>query len=101
MREMLFEPQRRHFTPSGQRSSSSACRHSASVSKSTFRVDSEFLALMVMGAMPKKRKPAHKLKSHELAQRVFGAHGHKALQDLVLQLDNKPKRKPPVRKPKA
>jgi hypothetical protein len=54
---------------------------------------------MVM-AMPRKKKPAHQLTSHELAHRVFGKRGHKALQDLVLELDQKPKRKPPTRKPK-
>jgi hypothetical protein len=94
---MLFDPQRRHATPSGQRSSSSALRHSLSVSKSTFKVDREFFALMVMGVMP-KRKPAHQLTGHELAHRVFGKSGHKSLQDLVLALDNKTKRKPPTKK---
>ncbi|HEY7789659.1 MAG TPA: hypothetical protein VIC33_04040 [Vicinamibacterales bacterium] len=50
--------------------------------------------------MPKKRKPAHKLTGDELAERVFGKHGHKQLKKLALALDEKPKRKTPTKKPK-
>jgi hypothetical protein len=53
---------------------------------------------MVMG-MPKK-KPAHQLTTDELAKRVFGSHGHKQLKALALELENKPRRKPPMKKPK-
>jgi hypothetical protein len=49
---------------------------------------------MVIGVMPKKKKPAHALESHELAERVFGKKGHKALKKLALELENKPRRKP-------
>jgi hypothetical protein len=49
--------------------------------------------------MPKKKTPAHRQTTDELAQRVFGKRGHKALKELALQLDKKPKRKSPTRKP--
>src|SRR5262245_126960 len=92
MREIESDPQRRHVTPFGQRNSSSACRHSVSVSKSTLRDDREFLDLKVI-AMPRKRKPATKLKNDELAKRVFPPDVHKRLKELVLALDKKPNRK--------
>jgi hypothetical protein len=56
---------------------------------------------MVMGVMPTKRKPAHQLTTEQLARRVFGTKGHKALKQLVLEHDEKPKRQPPQRKPRA
>jgi hypothetical protein len=53
---------------------------------------------MVMGVMPKKA--AHRLTTDQLAKRVFGKSVHKRLKALALELDEKPKRKPPTRKPK-
>jgi len=50
--------------------------------------------------MPSKKKRAHEMNDHELIVRLFGKRGHKALHDLVLALEEKPKRKPPTRKPK-
>lgn len=50
--------------------------------------------------MPRKKKAAHQLTSDELAKRVFGHGHHKSLKAWVLEHDNKPRRKPPQRKPK-
>jgi hypothetical protein len=50
---------------------------------------------MVIGAMPTKRKPAHQLTTDQLARRVFGKEGHKALKQLVIEHDQKKKRKSP------
>lgn len=51
--------------------------------------------------MPKKKKPANQLTDTELAKRVFPAGAYKRLKDLALELDNKPRRKAPTKKPKA
>jgi len=52
-----------------------------------------------MGVMPKKKKPASQLTTEELAKRVFPAGVHKRLKALALELDEKPRRKPPTKKP--
>lgn len=48
--------------------------------------------------MPKKRKPASELTDAELAKRVFPPGVRKQLEKLVLELDQKPKRKSPSKK---
>jgi hypothetical protein len=50
--------------------------------------------------MPRKKQPATQLTDHQLAHRVFGVRGHKALKDLLLRLDSKPKPKRQRRKSK-
>src|SRR5678809_400446 len=97
MREIDLDEQRKHSTPFGQRSSSSACRHSASVSKSVFRLLNEFFALMVI-AMPKKKKTANQMTDAELAKKVFPPSVRKQLKTVLFELENRPKRKQPQRK---
>jgi hypothetical protein len=52
-------------------------------------------------AMPRKKKTADQMTDAELARKVFPARVRNQLKQLMLELDEKPKRKPPTRKPKA
>lgn len=91
MREIESEPQRRHFTPSGQRNCSNAARHSASVSKSTIKRGKVILRVTIgVSSVPKK---ASEMTDKELVRKLFPAPVRKALKEVLAELNaEKPKR---------
>src|SRR5947207_14774458 len=91
MREIDSDWQRGQVTPSGQRNSSSACRHSSSVSKSTLSTGSVILALTV-GVLFMARKKAAKLTDEQLAKRVFSPGVRKQLKEALDALEKAPER---------
>src|SRR5262245_59188764 len=97
MREMLLDWQRGHSMPFGQRNSSSACLHSASVSKSTLRTGNVIFGRIVLPdlvVMMAKRK-ASKLSDKQLAKRVFSPAVRQQLKEAlaVLETGQKPEKK--------
>src|SRR5438105_14992645 len=100
MREIDSDWQRGHVTPSGQRSSSSACRHSASVSKSTLSTGNVIfgLTLGVLGVFFMARRKAHKLTDEQLAKRLFSPKVRKQLQEALDALETGHKREENAKK---
>jgi hypothetical protein len=83
---MLSDWQRGHVTPSGQRNSSSACRHSSSVSKSKLRTGYVIFGL-IDGVLFMARKKAAKLTDEQLAKRVFPLDVRRQLKEALTALE--------------
>src|SRR5258705_9305281 len=98
MREMESDWQRGHVTPSGQRNSSSALRHSSSVSKSTLSTGNVIFGRTV-GVLFMARRKAAKLTDEQLAKRVFSPAVRKQLKAALEALEKAPKRSEKPKKP--
>ena len=91
MVEMLFDAQRGHSIPFGQRSRTKAVRHSSSVSNASINVI-KFIFFMESIVPPRKpKKPIEEMTSEELLKFVFPS---KKLRDELKRIAHaeKPKR---------